>query len=120
MTEIKFDVGLLGANDQFRNGFQSALKDVVSKHPLEISEKNYFKNSERREFSATRSAHGLHMPMKLQMERAVASRIQRIAGLPSSNLALRTLMGINDILGPEDIFNDVSEEDYQVVVDGRF
>merc|ERR1712168_898149 len=65
--------------------------------------------------SSVRNIQGLHMPIKLGMEKAIASKIRRLPGLPSSNLALRTLLGVGDEIGPEDIFNDISDKYTQTV-----
>ncbi|XP_057314760.1 proteasome maturation protein-like [Hydractinia symbiolongicarpus] len=110
MSETTVEPGSYGLHDTMRKGFNHALSNVTVNHPVEYSEKMYFVNAEKKELSAVRTAHGLHMPVKLRMEKAVAAKIHRLPGLPSSNLALRTLMGINDMIGPEDIFNDTPEQ----------
>jgi proteasome maturation protein len=85
------------------------LENVVCGHPVEASEKVPHMNGEKRELASVRRVQGLHMPFKLNMEKAIASKIRRLPGLPSSNLAMRTLMGAEG-LGPEDIFNDISDK----------
>ena len=110
MAETTIDAGSYGINDMLRNGPTNILKDVVSSHQLESSEKNYHLNVEKQDLLSARNIQGIHMPIKLGMEKAIASKIRRLPGLPSSNLALRTLLGTNDLIGPEDLFNDISDK----------
>merc|ERR1712126_588162 len=110
MAETTLDAGLQGVNDMLRNGPPNILKDLVSSHPLESSEKIYHFNEEKREMASARNIQGLHMPFKLGMEKAIVSKIRRLPGLPSSNIAMRTLLGVGDEIGPEDIFNDISDK----------
>lgn len=108
MAETAINAGSYGVNDLLRNGPTNVLQNIVSSHPLESSEKNYKMNEVKRDLASARNIHGLHMPIKLGMEKAVLSKIHRLPGLPSSNLSLRTILG-DDLLGPEDIFNEVSD-----------
>jgi len=115
MAETTLNVGPHGVHDVMRNGPANILQNVVSSHPVEARERVYHLTEEKRELASVRNVQGLHMPIKLGMEKAVASRIQRLpGGLPSSNLALRTLL-MADGLGPEDIFNDISDRYVQAM-----
>merc|ERR1719369_55991 len=108
------NVGAHGVHDVMRSGPANILQNVVSSHPVEARERVYHLTEEKRELASARNVQGLHMPIKLGMEKAVASRIRRLPGLPSSNLALRTLL-MADGLGPEDIFNDISDKYVQAM-----
>ena len=114
MAQTTLNTGAHGVHDTMRSGPSNILQNVVSSHPVESSEKMYHFNDEKRELASARNVQGLHMPIKLGMEKAVASKIRRLPGLPSSNLALRTLLGADEI-GPEDIFNDVSDKYVQAM-----
>jgi len=110
MASTSMSAGGQGVHDVMRNGPANILQGVVSSHPVEATDRVYHRDNERREIASARNVQGLHMPIKLGMEKAVASKIGRLpgSGLPSSNLALRTLL-MADGLGPEDIFNDISD-----------
>jgi len=114
MAETTLNAGAHGVHDMMRSGPANVLQNVVSGHPVESSEKMYHFNEEKRELASARNVQGIHMPIKLGMEKAVASKIRRLPGLPSSNLALRTLLGADGI-GPEDIFNDISDKYVQAM-----
>ena len=110
MATTSLDAGSYGVNDMMRNGPSNVLSGVVSAHPLQSAEKNFHLNEEKRMMNATRNIHGMHMPIRLGMEKAVASKIRRLPGMQSSNLAMRTLLGTTSTIGPEDVFNDVSDK----------
>merc|ERR1712048_1151292 len=121
MTDVSFKPGAYGVHDTFRQGFSHALKDTISHHPLELAEKNHGINIAKQELKSARNTHGLHMAVKMQMERSIVSRRHRMPGLPSSNLSLRVLSGENDSIGPEDIFNDTPENliDYRMIGEAK-
>jgi len=112
-----------GVHDQMRRGFPKTVTNSTDVHPVEKSEKEYFRNMENQEFKMLRTTQGLHMPMHLKLERSVAAKMQRLPGLPSSHLHLRTLLQMQDTIGPEDIFNCESESeamgDYRAMCDQK-
>ncbi|KAK2827055.1 hypothetical protein Q7C36_017981 [Tachysurus vachellii] len=101
--------GSYGVPDTLRRGFSSVKNELLPSHPLEISEKNFHLNQEKMNFSTLRNIQGLHAPLKLQMEYRAAKQIQRLPFLPSSNLALDTLRGVDETVGFEDILNDPTQ-----------
>lgn len=121
MTELSFETGSYGLHDTFRQGFSHALKDNISHHPIGVSERNHAVNAVRKELKSARNTHGIHMSLKIQMERSLVSKMHRMPGLPSSNLSLRVLTGENDTIGPEDIFNDIPENlvDYRTLGEAK-
>ncbi|KAK3699941.1 hypothetical protein QZH41_016600, partial [Actinostola sp. cb2023] len=81
----------------------SSVKDQIkSSHPLEFSEMNYTKNQQALDMRMLRNTQGLQAPLRLQMECAVASKIQRLPCLPSSMIALDTLLGTGESIEFED------------------
>ncbi|CAH3127119.1 unnamed protein product [Porites lobata] len=104
-TEVRSSVGNYGVPDHMRTGFSNVRSGLTSSHPLEATEKNFLQNQEMLDFKMLRNTQGLQAPLKLQMERSVASKIQRLPCLPSSMVALDTLMGIDESLGFEDFLN---------------
>lgn len=107
--ESNIKPGSYGLHDTFRNGMSSVGEQSRVLHPLINSEKNYHKNKQQQEFATLRNTQGLHMPMKLQMERAILSRVQRLPGLQSSRISLRTTLCDDDLLGFEDMFDSSSQ-----------
>lgn len=103
--------GSYGLQDSLRSGFTSVKNELLPSHPLEMSEKNYHLNKDKMNFSTLRNIQGLHAPLKLQMEYRAARQIQRLPFLPSSNLALDTLRGSDDMVGFEDILNDPAQSE---------
>ncbi|XP_029201003.2 proteasome maturation protein-like isoform X1 [Acropora millepora] len=106
-VEVSSSVGHYGVRDHMRTGFANVKSELISTHPLEASEKNFLPNQEKLEFKMLRNTQGLQAPLKLQMERAMASKIQRLPCLPSSMIALDTLMGTDECIGFEDFLNGV-------------
>ncbi|KAM7443992.1 hypothetical protein ABFA07_007362 [Porites harrisoni] len=104
-TEVRSSVGNYGVPDHMRTGFSNVRSGLTSSHPLEATEKNFLQNQEMLDFKMLRNTQGLQAPLKLQMERSVASKIQRLPCLPSSMVALDTLMGTDESLGFEDFLN---------------
>merc|ERR1712071_119592 len=100
--ETSIKPGNFGLHDTLRNGMSSVREQSTAAHPLEFSEKNFHKNKQQQEFTILRNTQGLHMPMKLQMERTILSNVQRLPGFESSRLSLRTVLG-DDELGFEDM-----------------
>eukprot|EP00794_Sanderia_malayensis_P007214 gene7214-8022_t len=99
-----------GVYDTFRNGMSSVRASSSVVHPLEISEKNFHKHKQQEELASLRKAQGVHMAMKLQMERATLSKIQRLPGLKSSRVGLRTVLCDDIQLGFEDMFENSAQE----------
>ncbi|XP_041669722.1 proteasome maturation protein [Cheilinus undulatus] len=98
--------GAYGVHDALRGGFSSVKNELIQSHPLELTEKNFQLNQDKMNMSTLRNIQGLHAPLKLQMEYRAARQIQRLPFLQSSNLALDTLRGSDDVIGFEDILND--------------
>ncbi|CAH3045649.1 unnamed protein product [Pocillopora meandrina] len=88
-----------------RTGFSNVKSGLITSHPLEGSEKNFLQNQELLDFKMLRNTQGLQAPLKLQMERAVASKIRRLPCLPSSMVALDSLLGTDESIGFDDFLN---------------
>lgn len=101
--------GCYGVRDTLRYGFASAKEEVAPAHPLEQSVANYGASQEALRMQVLRSTQGRHMPLRLQMERSIVSKIQRMPPLESSMIALETLTGMDTCLSAEDIFRSPSE-----------
>ncbi|KAI8499983.1 hypothetical protein Bbelb_223000 [Branchiostoma belcheri] len=79
---------------------------LVAAHPLEASETLVRKNQDQVDFTMLRNVQGMHAPLRLQMERHIASKVQRLPCLHSSNVALDTLRGMDEHIDFNDVLND--------------
>ncbi|XP_077984282.1 proteasome maturation protein-like [Glandiceps talaboti] len=104
-TTISPNKGNYGVQDRLVTGPSKVKDELSSAHPLEYSELNFHKNEDQREMAMLRNILGLHAPLRLKMEQNAARQIQRLPCLPSSNIALDTLTGRDDIIEFEDILN---------------
>jgi len=96
-------------NKMLLNGFSSVRQQVVGKHPLEALDSTYVQRSDNQNFMLLKSIQGIQAPLRLIHERRAAQRIQRLPVLNSSNLMLDVLTGRDEMIGPEDFLNDVSQ-----------
>ncbi|KAJ3079757.1 hypothetical protein HK102_003531 [Quaeritorhiza haematococci] len=95
-----------GVHDTLREGFRTVRSEVIRGHPLEAHLEQYEDTQTRLKYSMYRQTHGIHLPIRLQMERALVSQVKRIPVLPSSNLGLDILMGRDDTIEFEDFLGD--------------
>jgi len=99
--------GLYGLSDPLTEGSRSRANEVkAASHPLEFSEKNYLKNQEQNDFTMLAATQGIHAPFRLQVERKIAGKIQRMPGLQSSHLMSDILTGRLDDIDFEDMLGD--------------
>ncbi|CAB3997511.1 proteasome maturation -like [Paramuricea clavata] len=107
LSETKVKEGHYGpVPDTLRQGFSSVQNDLSCSHPLEYSERNYLQVQDKRDMMMLRDIQGLHAPLKLQLERSLASQKQRLPCLPSSMVALETLLGFDTTIDFDDFLND--------------
>ncbi|XP_034302756.1 proteasome maturation protein [Magallana gigas] len=107
--EIKLPEGPYGVPDVMLNGIQSSKAKLGSVHPLEYSEKHWHENKQKMDFAMLRNTQGIHMPLRLQMEKNVAQKINRLPGMHSSNLMSDTLSGRDEMIDFEDILNNPAD-----------
>ncbi|XP_052673029.1 proteasome maturation protein-like isoform X2 [Crassostrea angulata] len=107
--EIKLPEGPYGVPDVMLNGIQSSKAKLGSVHPLEYSEKHWHENKQKMDFAMLRNTQGIHMPLRLQMEKNVAQKIYRLPGMHSSNLMSDTLSGRDEMIDFEDILNNPAD-----------
>ncbi|OAD52388.1 Proteasome maturation protein, partial [Eufriesea mexicana] len=87
------------------SGLSATRQHIGYAHQLEPHEKNYEKNNIRMNMILLRNTQGLHAPMRLAMELKAAEKIGRLPFLPSSNMMKQVLLGKDEEIGFEDIFN---------------
>lgn len=93
-----------GVHDTLRYGFASAKENIEQPSPPSQTERQ-----EAIRMQVLRNTQGRHMPLLLQMERSIVSKVQRMPPLESSMIALETLTGMDTRLSVEEIFNPPSE-----------
>ncbi|XP_062577528.1 proteasome maturation protein-like [Saccostrea cucullata] len=107
--EIKLPEGPYGVPDMMLNGIQSSRSKLGTVHPLEYSEKHWQENKVKMDFAMLRNTQGIHMPLRLQMERNVAQKVNRLPGMHSSHLMSDILSGRDEIIDFEDILNNPAD-----------
>ncbi|CAO3642909.1 unnamed protein product [Mucor hiemalis] len=53
-----------------------------------------------------RQAYGMHAPIKMEMEKSIVEKRQRLPVIPNSNLHLDILLGKDETIDYEDFLND--------------
>ncbi|XP_020278301.1 proteasome maturation protein [Pseudomyrmex gracilis] len=102
--EIKGESSYGVANPMI-SGLSATRQSVGYAHPLEASERSYQKNQDRMNMILLRNTQGLHAPLRLAMELKATEKIGRLPFLQSSNLMRNVLLGRDQDIGFEDIFN---------------
>ncbi|KAJ3194476.1 hypothetical protein HK101_002635 [Irineochytrium annulatum] len=96
-----------GVHDTFREGPRTVRSEIIAGHPLEHRLAEWEPTQEKLKMNLLRRAHGLHMPIRLQMEKALLTQeTRRIPVLKSSNLALDILAGKDTSIDFEDFLGD--------------
>ncbi|KAL5011390.1 hypothetical protein ScPMuIL_009941 [Solemya velum] len=108
---IELPAGPHGVPDVMLHGLRNVRSETTAVHPLEYSEKHWKENKEKMDLAMLRNTQGLHGPLRLTMELNVAKQMQRLPGLPSSNIMLNTLTGRDEMIGFEDILNSPAESE---------
>ncbi|XP_064636707.1 proteasome maturation protein-like [Lineus longissimus] len=91
------------------NGFKNHASTLAPVHPLEVSEKQWQSTHEKSEFSLLRNTQGIHMPLRLKMERNAAHKVQRLPCLHSSNFMLNTLSKNSELIDFDDFLNNPAD-----------
>jgi len=74
-------------------------------HPVEQLQQERSKPLEQKQ-AALSNVYGTHFPLRLQMEAFYLARPLRLPGLHCEYSGLKTVLGEDDDLNPEDIYND--------------
>lgn len=74
-------------------GCTSVKSGLIDRHPLEESEKLWEKNQFDLNMSMLKNTQGISAPLKLTMERKVASKVGRLPCMKSSNVMGQILSG---------------------------
>ncbi|XP_065839123.1 proteasome maturation protein-like [Oscarella lobularis] len=101
---------MYGSTDPLENSFRRANHVTRTPHPLEKSERNYAKNEEHMRLELLRHVQGLHAPLNLRMERAIAAKVGHMAPLRGSHLLLDVLTGADETIGFDDVLGGANDE----------
>ncbi|KAA8493581.1 Proteasome maturation protein-like [Porphyridium purpureum] len=71
--------------------FGSYVMDATVVHPVQRIEHMSERQARETRDAALADLYGIHMPMRMEMERQIVSQFHRLPGLPSSHLALEFL-----------------------------
>jgi len=102
---------IYGTPNVMLQGLHKVKDDLASSHPLEHSERQWHENQAKMDFAMLRSMQGAHAPMKIQMERHTAAKMQRLPCLNSSSLMLDSLTGKLDTIDYEDTLNNPADSE---------
>uniref|UniRef100_A0A7N0T8R0 Proteasome maturation factor UMP1 n=1 Tax=Kalanchoe fedtschenkoi TaxID=63787 RepID=A0A7N0T8R0_KALFE len=108
---IPHEIGGL-KNDALRFGLHGVKSDIVGADPLESAFKSTKMKDEVIKRKVLATTYGTAFPVKLELERQILSRFQRLPGaIPSSMLGFESLTGDLDNFGFEDYLNDPRESE---------
>ncbi|KAL2916303.1 hypothetical protein HK105_204059 [Polyrhizophydium stewartii] len=97
-----------GTHDTLRDGLRTVRSMTAKGHPLESHLESWDVTQDALKLNMARSAFGVHLPLRIQMERAlVKQHVHAIPVLPQRNLALDVLNGKLDTIEFEDFLGDV-------------
>ncbi|XP_063989171.1 proteasome maturation protein [Diachasmimorpha longicaudata] len=103
--EFGMNSGTYGVPDPMILGMPAAAQKLGTSHPLEASEKNFHQNKLKRDLVMLRNTQGLHAPLRIAMEIKATEKVGRHPFLPSSGLMRDVLLGRDEDIGFEDVFN---------------
>ncbi|RDB28554.1 putative proteasome maturation factor ump1 [Hypsizygus marmoreus] len=95
----------LGLHDSFRHGPRSIAAEVETGSGMQERLENWEATQDNAKLTLQRNIYGLHVPMRLMMERKiVASTSTFTSAMSPSNVHLDILMGRDESIEPADVF----------------
>mmetsp|Transcript_5198 Transcript_5198/g.14915 ORF Transcript_5198/g.14915 Transcript_5198/m.14915 type:complete len:139 (+) Transcript_5198:235-651(+) len=88
-------------HDSLRQGLPALKDDAEVSHPVEAIQGNLGKQAEASRHAMLANLYGSALPARMQIEKQILGRVQRLPGLPSSNVLLESLTGELDDFGVE-------------------
>lgn len=80
-------------HDDLRYGLSTLKEEAAVSHPVEALERTRPKEAWDSREKMLRSVYGSALPARLQIERQILGRVQRLPGIPSARLGLESLSG---------------------------
>ncbi|THH11382.1 hypothetical protein EW145_g696 [Phellinidium pouzarii] len=97
----------LGLHDTMRYGLRSLATEARAQSELKHRLDNWEETQDNLQLTFQRHIYGVHAPIRLMMERKIASTNMHIPAFPRSNVHLDILMGRDETLDFADIFGEV-------------
>ncbi|XP_032668303.1 proteasome maturation protein [Odontomachus brunneus] len=94
-----------GISSPMISGLSATKQNFGPVNQLQASEKNYQRNQDRMNMVLLKNTQGLHAPLRIAMELKATEKIGRLPFLSSSNVMRDVLLGKDQDIGFEDIFN---------------
>jgi len=91
--------------DLLKDGISAAHPPQTNSHPMEVIQRTYLQNAESLKTYTLNNVYGTHFSLRLQTEKAILSKFQRLPALPSEFAGLETISGTDEDLGFEDYLN---------------
>ncbi|KAJ2985959.1 hypothetical protein NUW54_g9962 [Trametes sanguinea] len=98
-----------GLHDTLQYGPRSLAAEVTTNSKIRDRLENWEATQDNLKLQMHRQVFGLHMPMRLMMERKLASYNPHMPVLPQSNVHLDILMGRDEVLDTADFMMPASE-----------
>ncbi|KAG2184447.1 hypothetical protein INT43_000356 [Umbelopsis isabellina] len=92
-----------GGHDAMRHGLRSITTEVLPGHPLESHLSQWKETQDNLNLQLARQAYGMHMPVRMMMNRQIATQHMRNSLLTDNSLALDVLTGNDETIDFEDI-----------------
>jgi proteasome maturation protein len=89
--------------DVMRYGLSSMEQQATAGHPVEYMQAGRIKGEFEFKLDTVQRIYGSGFAMRLKTEAAMLSQVQRLPGLPSSNVGLETLLGLDETIDFEDV-----------------
>jgi len=105
-----------GVHDTFRYGPRRLVDEVLPAHPLQARLENWDETQNKLHMTMLRNSYGMHVPIRLQMEKAIVSQINRAPHQlhpAHNNVGLDILNGVDCSLAFEDFLGTDSIPTYK-------
>ncbi|KAI0340102.1 proteasome maturation factor UMP1 [Trametopsis cervina] len=108
-ASIQDTANSLGLHDTLRYGPRSLATEVQSISPIQDRLENWEATQDNLRLNLARSVVGLHMPVRLLMERKLVAHNPHMPAMRTKNVHLDILMGRDERLTPADFMMSSSE-----------
>ncbi|KAK9803565.1 hypothetical protein WJX72_000608 [[Myrmecia] bisecta] len=93
-------------HDTFRQGLSTLKDETTVAHPVQSIQQNAAREQEQLRMQMMRNVYGSALPARLTIEKQILGRVQRLPGIPSSQLGLESLTGALDDFAFESYLSD--------------
>ncbi|GAB5592887.1 hypothetical protein Unana1_07787 [Umbelopsis nana] len=97
-----------GGHDALRHGLRSITTEISPGHPLESHLSQWKETQDNLNLQLARQVYGMHAPIRMMMNRQIASQHMRNSLLTDNSLAYDVLTGNDETIDFDDILRDRS------------